>query len=68
MKLRNREAEALPAVSGRNHVFPPDSLHARLAEKGRGMEAKRLLAAEMGISLATLYRRLHEEKRKLGIL
>lgn len=72
--MRHRFETAQPGSGGpargfrSEHVFPPDSLHARLAEKGRGMEAKRLLAAEMGISLATLYRRLHEEKRKLGIL
>ena len=72
--MRHRFETAQPGSGGPargfrpEHVFPPDSLHARLAEKGRGMEAKRLLAAEKGISLATLYRRLHEEKRKLGIL
>lgn len=72
--MRHRFETAQPGSGGpargfrSEHVFPPDSLHASLAEKGRGMEAKRLLAAEMGISLATLYRRLHEEKRKLGIL
>lgn len=72
MRHRFEAAEpgsAVPARSFRpDPVFPPDSLHVRLAERGRGVEAKRLLAAEMGISLATLYRRLHEEKRMSGIL
>ena len=44
------------------HAVMDGSLHRRLKELGKGMSAKYKLAEELGISIATLYRRLKAER------
>ena len=67
--MRHRFEAAEPGRESPPASAPPPArfsgaLHTRLGELGRGLEAKRRLAAELGVSLATLYRRLRDEREK----